>query len=92
LGTGTNAKSLGQVLLVSVVRSIKPSLTFISENLIFTGDGELSLGKPRAGIRFNRARHSFDLSLNSPFGADNIVSGTDLALLPSASYQVRMGR
>ncbi len=91
LGTATNAKSLGQVLSVSIVRSIKPSLTFISENLLLAGNGGLSLGKLGAGIRFNRARHSFDLSLNIPFGPDG-VSGSELALLPSASYQVRMGR
>ena len=92
LGTGTNADSFGQIASISVVRKIKPSLTFISENLLFIERYGVSLGKLSAGLRFDRARHSFDLSANIPFGSDGIASGSTFFIFPSASYQVRLGR
>ncbi len=92
LGTGTNADSFGQIASFSVVRKIKSSLTFISENLLFIERYGVSFGKLSTGLRFDRARHSFDLSANIPFGSDGIASGSSLFIFPSASYQVRIGR
>ncbi|RYF77722.1 MAG: hypothetical protein EOO39_03230 [Cytophagaceae bacterium] len=93
-GSGTNRYSVGQIGSVSIVRKLRPSLTFISENiLLFGGSGSgYSVGKLSAGLRFDRARHSFDLSANIPFGRDGIVSGSDFFIFPTASYQVRLGK
>lgn len=92
LGTGTNRDSFGQVVSVSVVRKLRASLTFISENLLVVSRFGFSFGKLGAGIRFNRARQSFDLSVNLPFGPDGFVSGSSLIFFPSASYQIRLGK
>jgi len=92
VGSGTSADSFGQVVSVSVVRKLRPSLSFITENLLIVERYGLSLGKLGAGIRFDRARHSFDLSLNIPFGPDGITSSSSLFILPSVSYQIRLGR
>ncbi|MEZ0538603.1 hypothetical protein [Fibrella arboris] len=92
VGTGTSGNEPVQLLSVSVVRKIRPSLTFISENMLLLGGYNVSLGKLGAGLRFDRQRHSFDLSVNIPFGPDGIMAGSNLFFLPSASYQVRIGK
>ncbi|MBO0947118.1 hypothetical protein [Fibrella forsythiae] len=94
LGTGTSRYSIGQIGSVSIVRKLRPSLTFISENILLFGgsNSRYSIGKLSAGLRFDRVRHSFDLSANIPFGPDGIVSGSNVVLFPTASYQVRLGK
>jgi hypothetical protein len=92
LGTGTSRNSIGQVISVGIVRKVRPSLTFISENLIFLGGNGFSLSKLAAGVRFDRSRHSFDLSANLPFGRDGLIRGTTVVFFPSASYQIRFGK
>ncbi len=87
--TGRNASP---VVSVSVVRKLRSSLTLISENLLFTGAGSGTAGKLSAGLRFNRARHSFDVSGNIPFGGFLFGGGGTLLFYPLGSYQLRIGR
>ena len=92
LGLGTQRNSAAQLLTVGIVRRLRQSITFISENQLIFGQYNSNGGKLGAGVRFDRRRHSFDLSLNVPvnFGSGGLFS--PLVLFPTASYQVRMGK
>ena len=92
LGLGTQRNSAAQLVTVGIVRRLRQSITFISENQLILGQYNSNGAKLGAGVRFDRRRHSFDLSLNVPvsFGSSGLFS--PLVLFPTASYQVRMGR
>lgn len=79
----------GKVLTVGIVRKMTPSLTFISENHVFIGPDAGTNLTVSGGVRFDRRRHSFDVSVLLPFIND---SGSTFFIFPNASYQIRIGR
>lgn len=92
-------KSLGQgmegsILTVALVRKVKPLLTFISENQLIVGQRSGTAAKLGAAFRFDRQRHSFDVSGNLLVGVFDGFSGTNtsISFTPWASYQVRLGK
>ncbi len=92
LGFGSQRSSAAQLLTVGIVRKLRQSITFISENQLLLGQYNGNLAKLAGGIRFDRRRHSFDLSVNVPVFFGYGSSLFPIIIFPTASYQVRMGK
>jgi hypothetical protein len=95
VGIPAGSGSGGQLLTVGVVRKVGPLLTFISENQLIVGtSGSGTFLKIGGGIRFDRRRHSFDVSGHLPvyFYRGNSIGFSGVTFTPWASYQVRLGK
>lgn len=93
LGKSLDRNATGSLLTVGIVRRASPLLTFISENQLSLTSGSRTSGKLGAGLRFDRQRHSFDVSANLALGLYRGFSNQTIAsFLPWASYQLRVGR
>lgn len=92
LGKSFGRDAEGAILTVGVVRKASPLLTFISENQLIIGSSSTPV-KLGGGLRFDRQRHSFDVSANVYFGVlGGFSNRTTVGFLPSGSYQLRLGR
>lgn len=93
LGKSFGPNSDGALVTVGVVRKASPLLTFISENQLSVGAGNNTPVKLGAGLRFDRQRHSFDVSANVFFGVfGGLGTRSAVGFLPSGSYQLRIGQ
>lgn len=93
VGTSLDRNTKGSILTVGIVRKVSPLLSFISENQLLLSQSSNTAGKLGAGLRFDRQRHSFDVSANlflGLFGSSSSI--TSVGFTPWASYQLRLGR
>lgn len=79
--------SSDQLLTVGTVQKVSPSLTFIGEVSAVIGDFNDAGTFVLAGIRFDRKRHSFDLS-----AATVIPARGGFPILPYLAYQLRISK
>jgi hypothetical protein len=89
LGWGYGGGEIGRqpVITASYLARAGRKVAFITDNLLFTADGE-SVGLVSAGVRLFGERIGGDLALYTPFG-----TGVGRAfLLPFASLKVKFGR
>ena len=91
LGFSGERGSSGQLLTVGFVRKLSPLITFISENQLIIGASSETTAKVGGAVRFDRRRHSFDLSANVPVFFSR-YGGPGVTLIPWLSYQVRIGK
>ncbi|MEZ0610556.1 hypothetical protein ACAW74_18725 [Fibrella sp. WM1] len=91
IGMSTEGGIAAQLLTVGIVRKVGPLVTFISENQLFVNVSGGTLLKLSGGVRFDRRRHSFDLTGNVPLYLGNRV-GNIFIFFPTASYQLRLGQ
>ena len=93
LGLNAGQGSGGQILTVAFVKKLGPQITLISENQLLLGTGSyVTVGKLGGGVRFDRQRHSFDVSANVPIALGSGRSGFFASVFPVVSYQVRMSK
>lgn len=91
LGGSLDRDASATILTVGVVRKVGPLVTFISENSVYLGQNSNTPVKLSAGVRFDRERHSFDLSGNLFFGLSS-GRNSGFGFTPLASYQLRIGQ
>ncbi len=93
LGKSFDNNINGALLTVGLVRKVNSSFSFISENQLVLSNNSNTTAKLGAGVRFDRQRHSFDISANVALGiSGNRQNVAGFGFLPWASYQVRMGK
>ncbi|MBO0935765.1 hypothetical protein J2I47_04315 [Fibrella sp. HMF5335] len=92
LGFSGERGSSGQLLTVGIVRKVSSLITFISENQLILGESSDTIAKVGGGVRFDRRRHSFDLSANVPITFSRYFSTPQFTLIPWVAYQVRIGQ
>ncbi|MBO0931483.1 hypothetical protein [Fibrella aquatilis] len=92
LGFSGQRGSTGQLVTVGFVRKVNPMLTFISENQFIVNNYGDSTIKLAGGVRFDRRRHSFDLSGNVFITPGYFGNSAQFVPLPWLSYQVRVGQ
>ncbi|GAB3512771.1 hypothetical protein GCM10027341_53940 [Spirosoma knui] len=75
-----------------LVRKVGPKLTFISENFVLFGNGQVNFaGLLSGGIRFDRRRHAFDLAAYIPIIIESGIE-TPIFFMPFASYHLRISK
>lgn len=74
-----------------LVRKVSPKLSFITENFVLIGSGNVDfVGVLSGGIRFDRRRHAFDLAAYIPLIIGRNIT-TPVTLIPFGSYHLRIG-
>lgn len=85
-----NSGSVG--LSIGYMKKISPNLTFFSENFFALANG-LSIEDGfvfSGGLRFDRARHAFDLNIIFPAGLYS--SDTKFFLIPTIGYHLKLSK
>jgi hypothetical protein len=90
---GQGGISNGGLLTIGTVRKITPRTTLISENQILLGvRGGSSVILPSIGLRFDRKRHAFDLSVIVPVVTFNRNNSVPFFILPFGAYRLRLSK
>ncbi len=93
VASGRGGLSNGTLLTVGTVRKISPRTTLISENQVVVGiRGSGTVIFPSVGLRFDRKRHAFDLSVFVPIVSFSNNTSFPFLILPFGSYRLRLSK
>ncbi len=95
LGWGVSNGEFSRAVIgtFGLVRKVSSKLTFISENFVLFGSGNVDFaGVLSAGIRFDRRRHAFDLAVYLPLALGRNTSSSFVTFAPFARYHLRIGK
>jgi len=79
-------------LSVGYMKKVSPNLTFFTENFFAVGK-QISIDNGfviSGGLRFDRARHAFDLNILVPVGITD--TGNNIFLIPSVGYHLKLSK